>query len=671
MDQPTLSDSRCLRRGWWAAAAAATVCIVVGETLRWSDPALRQQALAVWLCGEHSDWLPFATLLLMLPFCRPLGGRDSHIKAADARERVDHSRVGVRQWLLCVCVCGAALAMSHAVGQAFVDEHGDPLPPAYHDEYSYLFQAETFLAGRTSFPTFEPRPELFIQMHVLNEGRLASRYFPGVGLWMAPFVALGDPWLGHRVAAAIAAGLMFWIGRELSGDLVGCVAGLLMAVSPGLAIFSNLLLSHHPTLVGLLLFIWAFLFMKRTGNRGAALLAGLGLAYAMLCRPMTAAGVGLPFGIWFAWWLATGRGRRGASRVGEAPSPSSPQATRPRSVGSIAEERAGVRGPSDDSLTWAQFGLSRRLQFALLMSAPLLTAFAALYAYNRSITGDGLVSPYQLYTDVYTPRHVYGFNNVVRGEQRLGPKVLDNYDHWAENLTPALATRNVWRRLAWSLRWTLGVIPLLVGLVFFLVGRGLRGDWWFILAAIVSLHAVHVPYWFEGIMGWHYVLESAPLWLLLFAGATATLVRWSRALGNVRLRLWWSGLIAVAVLVNLVTIPLSESRDGSWLLWRARLDRAISEVRFPRVRYAAVRDRVDELRDGRPAVVLVLPDPADRSIDYVTNSPSLDASVLWARVPDRERSPAALRDISALFPERTPIVFDAHSMRLEPLPRGT
>ena len=91
----------------------------------------------------------------------------------------------VRAYALSAFLAATGFAMSWHVGQQFGDR-----PPAYHDEYSYLFQAETFLAGRLSFPSFEPMPELFDQMHVLNEGRFASRYFPGAGLWMAPFLAL-------------------------------------------------------------------------------------------------------------------------------------------------------------------------------------------------------------------------------------------------------------------------------------------------------------------------------------------------------------------------------------------------------------------------------------------------------------------------------------------------
>jgi hypothetical protein len=149
----------------------------------------------------------------------------------------------------------------------------------------------------------------------------------------------------------------------------------------------------------------------------------------MLCRPMTAAGFGLPFGLWFFWRLV----------------------------------RLAVRSTANDA------GTSARLQSAAGLGGPIVLGLILLFFYNRAIPGNGLLSPYQLYTDTYTPRHVYGFNNVVRGEQRLGPRVMENYDRWAENLSPKLAVKNEVERLASSARWTLGLIPLAMAGVVFLI----------------------------------------------------------------------------------------------------------------------------------------------------------------------------------------------------------
>lgn len=536
----------------------------------------------------------------------------------------------------------------------------DELPPAYHDEFSYLLQARTFLAGRWWLPANTDVPEVFNQVHVLNEGRFASRYFPGTGAWLAPFVAVDRPYWGQRIAGCVAAVCLFLAGCELAGMRVGLVAGLLTAVSPGIALFSNLVLAHHPTLVGLGIFLAAMLRFLRVHTWGAALVAGIGLSFAMLCRPMTAAGFAFPFGLWMAGWLV-----------------------RPA-------------------------GASWRVRSTVLaaMGLPLVAGFVVLLVQNHAITGDWRTSPYQQYTDIYTPRHVYGFNNVVRGEKRLGPKVLDNYDRWAENLTPALAARNVFRRAVAGAQWTLGLVPLVMSLVAF-CGLTLHEDprWKWVAASVVSLHVAHIPYWFVGIMEWHYVFETAPLLLLITAGATGSLLRAWRDEGRTAMGIWWGVVLLAALATAYLSVDffvlsavtgtvaviaavaawrgllerrlvvaiavLSAASLGSSLMWPApfwpvsRLDAGVSQVAFSRNKYAAFRERVRQAAGERPTLVLVVADPADRHIDYVTNERGLEETIVVGRYPpdgDLER-------IRRAFPQRRIIVFDAASGALQTVVR--
>ncbi|HID24681.1 MAG TPA: hypothetical protein EYP14_20100, partial [Planctomycetaceae bacterium] len=455
-------------------------------------------------------------------------------------------------------------------------------------------------------------PHLFDQMHVLNEGRFASRYFPGVGLWMAPFVAVGHPCWGHWLAGAVTAVFVFGIGRELANNGVGFLAGLLTALAPGQALFSNLLLSHHPTLLGLTLFLYCFMRMQRTRGTIDAVAAGTGLSYAMLCRPLTAFGVGLPFGLVFAAaWL-----------------------------------RAIIGDRADDRKVF--------LRLAIGLGGPILAGLLLLFAYDRAITGSGWMTPYQLYTDTYTPRHVYGFNNVVRGEQRLGPRVLDNYDRWAENLTLPLAMRNVRNRLLASWQWTVGLVPLLMTTIVFVVRpwQTNRG-WWLIGAAIVSLHAVYVPYWYDGIMHWHYVFESGPLWTLLLAGVTGWLIGVWNQEGRTAMPVWWGLVLGAAVLVNWVSLPPFWSPS--------RLKAGVSEFAFARQKYQVFHELIERAVTERPALVLVEPDPSDRHIDFVVNDPGLDADVLFGRWPtaDERRLQEQLKHILRTFPDRTVYRFRA------------
>ncbi len=584
----------------------------------WLSEELRIERLNGWMSGRKPDWLPFVPFLILFPLCwfgfRKKRQRKSPSRIAAWLNESPRTETSLgTAWIMATIVFAVAFGMSWRMSLEF-----EGLPPAYHDEYSYLFQAETFVKGRWSYPSFEANPELFDQMHVLNEGTFASRYFPGTGALIAPFLMLGMPWLGHQLAQAFAAMMIFWCGRELSNTGTGLLAGLLFGLSPGLILFSNLLLAHHPTLIGLTLFLWSFLRMMRTGSTASAIVAGTGLTYAMLCRPMTAAGFALPFGIAFLWWWISGRW-------------------------TVIKRTDAESEPTS---------LRRRNRHIIAMGLPLVLGFLVIFVQNYAITGDALKPPYQVYTDTYTPRHVYGFNNVIRGKLQLSPKVIDNYDRWAKNLTPQLAIENVQTRLVNSLRWTLGVIPLLaVGLIFLLTLR--RGDrrWLLIGLSILTLHIAHIPYWFTGIMGWHYVFETAPLWLLLFAEVTRRLFTQWQASGRWAIKYCWLLFIATAVSVNLWTIAP---------LWPAKLDRGVVEVKFPRQKYASFRERVETLRGKRNAIVFVLPDKDDVSMDYVTNPPDLNGPVLVARIKNREQ----LLDAAKLFPKRVLFLFDVKQNQL-------
>jgi len=575
----------------------ATAAIV---TLHFSDAGNRAAALNDRIFEESKNSTPFLVLLLAAPLVWFSGRRKARVpQPAPAHPRF------IGDLLLTLIFFAAGTLASRWYAAPFAG-----LPPAIHDEYSYLFQAQTFLDGRTWLPSFPQHADLFDQMHVLNEGRFASRYFPGAGAWLAPFVQFGNAWEGQWLANGLIAAGVFAVGRLLSGRAVGVVAGLLYVVSPGMLVFSNMLVAHMPTMLGLIIFLWSILAGRTRPSALLAIVAGTGLAFAMLCRPVTAAGFALPFGIDWLWRLAARRAAgTGADRL-ENPLPPSILQT-------------------------------------LALGLPLVIGAAGLLAYNHSITGDALVSPYQLYTDLYTPRHVYGFNNVTRGEKLAGPKTLAHYDSWAENLTPALAAKNVGIRAASSSRWTLATIPLLFALALFLLDwRRVSAGWKLIAASILSLHAAHIPYWFTGIMDWHYVFETGPLLLLIVAYATVRLgVIW-RSWSAPRMQLWWAALLGLAILINDVSIEP---------LWISRVAIARSEAMFARRQYGQFRVQAAELAANGPIIVFVKPDPTDLHMDYVTNPPTLDGPVLVARLkPDVD---AALT--KQLFPGRTPYIFDA------------
>lgn len=625
---------------WWTV-----VLLTVGfEAPRWIHSRTRVEALTGWLCGREADWLPFLPIFLSaLIIWHIRSGR----RGTDASSQLPPRGTSqcsefrchrpVLDILISVLLGGLAMVVTAAVGWQMQE-----LPPTYHDEFSYLFQAQTFLEGRTWFPSFQTLPHLFDQMHVLNEGRFASRYFPGTGVWLALFHST-EPIYGIWLAQGIVATGASMAAGEMAGRTARIVTGLSVAFSPGLCLFSQLYLAHMPTLVGLIVFLVAMLRLRRTCDPprevmrtrwtpllayGSAFLGGCGLSYAMLCRPMTAAGVGLPFGVWLIAWAArqwrnktefethAGQSRLSTPRI--SPSPLA---------------------------TFASIGL------------PILTGIGVELWYNHAITGHSLRSPYQEYTDRYTPRHVFGFNNVVRGEQHLGPQVLVNYDRWAENLTLPLALKKMGIRLVASGRWTLGLVPLVFVSVLFVANwRRFTIDTKLVAGSIISLHLVHLPYWFEGIMGWHYVFETAPLWCLILGVTTADILQQTRAKGHRALGWWWLAVVLLSWGIQWTTIPQ---------LWESRLSRGLAELQFSRQAYARFDDQLRLRIHGR-GIVFVRSNPADRHIDYIYNTPRLDSEILRARAPEVE---AELLQAVALFPDREAWLYDAvsnHWTRLRP-----
>ena len=554
----------------WLAGLAICIVGMLDLVGNWKPEVATAQFIA----------LVIAPLIFMLPRKRRLNAATTPETLPNPVKRID--------WLICLSLGAIAFVVNSAIGFSLID-----LPPAYHDEFSYLFEAKTLLAGKLSFPSSAVHPELFDQMHVLNEGRMASRYYPGTSLWLAPFLAMGYPFVAAWIASSIATMLLYWTGRELGGRIAGFFAALTLAVSPGVALFGTTYLAHQPTLMSLSLFLLGVIRWRRTRAGADAWIAGCGLSFAMLCRPMTAAAMGLPFGMDIALWLI-----------------------RPRRTPAVTSAPARSR-----LITLIGFGI------------PLIAGWGMMAVYNEAVTGEWRRSPYQLYTNLYTPRHVYGFNNRARGEQHLGPKVIESYDKWAENLTPELAVHNLFIRWISSWLWTFDVLPLLLCSVI-IVGMlpWLDQRWLLVVAAILSLHALHIPYWYVGIMGWHYVFETALLWCLIVGGATTLLVGdWKRR-GMRGLATWWCAIVAMSVASN----------------FEFRVHEGLGPLRYPRQKHAELRKWIETHVDQRPALVLV--EQKDTHLDLVVNDPGLTADLLLGRyLPGKTDVNQVRKD----FPDRT------------------
>lgn len=577
-----------------------------------------------------TNWDPETTLpllvLLTLPVMCLFGGANGARKITDADQGASiRQRLAAGGLVFCV-----SLLASAAVGLQKVDFPAGlqketiafcRLPPAYHDEYSYLLQARTFAAGRLSWPPVPSHPDLFHQVHVLNEHRTASRYFPWTGIWMAPFLFTGLPVTGHWLAGALAAVFFYLTAAEVLRPRPALAAGLLIACSPGLALFSNLLLAHHPTLLALSVFLWTMIRLLRSPSVPLTLISGTALSLAMLGRPMTAAGFALPWGVLFFLRL--------------------------------------VRSPDPG---WK----SQRLRLLTVMALPLVGGFGILGILNQNITGSFTRSAYQEYTDVYTPRHAYGFNNGVRGDARQSPKVLRSYDQWAENLTWPLAMRNVGYRCLASAQWILGVAPIVMGLLLILMRISLpqqdtpfqttilRG----LTAAVVCLHVAHIPYWFDGILHWHYVFETAPLILILVAAGLASVAPDLSRLTSPRMSSVWMVSLAVAAL-----LPGWLSSDATW--GSSKISMATSELTYSRTRFELFHRLTAADTVSKPALVLVDESQSDPQLSYIINDPEYRSEVLVARLPS---TADGIEQLQERYSDRTLYRFAPDTFLLTPIP---
>ena len=278
MSQPPQPSRPSRFPSFWVAWSVALLLIIGFEAIRWANNDTRAEALTGWLCGMQADWLPFLPVFLLGAVLWQVRGRKRGerlvVSEGERRRQAEmppslsvthHSPLTTHPLLdslISVSLGLLAVAIAAWTGWDLRD-----LPPAYHDEFSYLFQSLTFLDGRTSFPSFEPMPQLFDQMHVLNEGRFASRYFPGAGAWFAVFHGVGSIW-GLWIAHGIVTTGASIVAGEIAGRTARVVAGLAAACSPGLCLFSQLYLAHLPTLVGLTLFLVAITRLRRLCESG-------------------------------------------------------------------------------------------------------------------------------------------------------------------------------------------------------------------------------------------------------------------------------------------------------------------------------------------------------------------------------------------------------------------
>ena len=279
--------------GDYAARRLAAACVVVGtfsllfilDFTGYPFPPYRFWILPYLLRTQDVAGSLLLLLLVLAAFFVPT--RAAALGLVDA--------VAKHPWLT-----AAVTFVVLCAGTLYV-EHNHPLA---QDEYAALFQSKAFAAGRLTgwFP-----PDLMgrlIPPFYMNHffygspvtGEVASAYWPGFALLLAPFTLVGAPWAFNPLLASLALVLIGRIAVRLTD--APRARGWAMLLALGSPAFTGMALTYFSMTAHLLLnLVFVSLLLERSIAR--LLLAGVVGSYALvLHNPLPHTLFALP---WIAW----------------------------------------------------------------------------------------------------------------------------------------------------------------------------------------------------------------------------------------------------------------------------------------------------------------------------------------------------------------------------------
>jgi 4-amino-4-deoxy-L-arabinose transferase-like glycosyltransferase len=175
--------------------------------------------------------------------------------------------------------------------------------PHIEDEMAYAWQAQVIAKGHLTLPS-PPQPKAFLVPFVVDyQGQRFGKYPPGWPAMLAIGILLGIRSFVNPLLAGWGVWLTYRLGKRLFSELVGLLAAGLTVTSPFFLMNSGSLLSHSFGLFLSAAFALAWLDAWDTREVRApnmnrwlpTLVAAFSLSLLILTRPLTAAGVCLPF----------------------------------------------------------------------------------------------------------------------------------------------------------------------------------------------------------------------------------------------------------------------------------------------------------------------------------------------------------------------------------------
>lgn len=176
--------------------------------------------------------------------------------------------------------------------------------PNSGDEYNYIFQAETFQAGRLWNPLPEAA-ELFRFSHAfMLDGKWVSQYAPGWAALLALAHLAGLPyWLVNPLLGLVLLVLAYRLAAWRAGGVAGAATVVLLGFTIFFLFNAASYFAHVYVAIFGLLFCAAAESYRREPGMAAALLMGTAIGLVALNRPFDAVLLCLPYAIAIVWRL--------------------------------------------------------------------------------------------------------------------------------------------------------------------------------------------------------------------------------------------------------------------------------------------------------------------------------------------------------------------------------
>ena len=225
------------------------------QRLRRVGVVLAAMGLGIWVgqwggesWGDGMDYgLMFALVVALIgPLRRWLVARLDRIRYPTARTRA----------VVALCIGSAAALLAY--GQAL--RVGRELVPHWHDEHSYLLQAQQLARLRLwIIPPPEWPSDFFESFHIFTEPVYCSVYWPGAALMNVPGIWLGLPtFVMPLVIYGATVAVIYLLTARIADSVAGIMAALMATSVLEYYSFTTRIMSQVPTalLGGLVIWTW-------------------------------------------------------------------------------------------------------------------------------------------------------------------------------------------------------------------------------------------------------------------------------------------------------------------------------------------------------------------------------------------------------------------------------